>query len=94
MLYTSFIPKSTTEPIVPHSILIPLFLFDKYALAPPVAVKVVVFLLGPPYSTGYLNCFSAELLWEDVEQIQFFIIFLSTYVYAIIKLSTLVAHAL
>ena len=40
--------------------------------APPVVVKVVLLGLGPPYSTGYLNCFSAALLWEETDTIAFY----------------------
>ena len=63
--------ESTTFPIVPDSIFIPFLSLDNSADAAPVDVNVVVLGFGPPYSTGYLYCFSAALLWEDVNVITF-----------------------
>ena len=63
--------ESTTLPMVPDSIFIPFFSFESSADAAPVDVKVVVLGFGPPYSTGYLYCFSAALLWDDVNVITF-----------------------
>lgn len=40
-------------------------------LAPPVAVKVAVFGFGAPYSVGFLNCFSLDILCEEVAAMTF-----------------------
>ena len=80
-------------PIVDDSIFILLSLFPTKVAIAPVVVNVEVWGLGAPYSTGYLNCFSAVKLCELTTVITFLKPLQSTKLLASINYSGNVAQA-
>ena len=53
------------------------FWFVKWIPIAQVAVWVLLFTLGAPYSTGNLNCFSAFKLWELINRVPLLMALLS-----------------
>ena len=71
ILLASFIPRSTTLPMVVLDTLMLVLVFVNSIAAEPVAVNVAVTGLRVPYSLGPRNCFSLTALWDEVEAMIF-----------------------
>ena len=93
MLFASLISRSFILPIVTCAILAEERIFDISAAPAPVTVHCALGVRCPPYSSGSLNCLSAEQKCDDVTAIARFAALLSVNIAPSASVCAIVEHA-